>query len=335
MDIVLAGSIAFDYLMKFPGRFSEHILPDKLDRISLSFLVESLVRQRGGVAPNIAYNMALLGARARLFSTVGEDFEDYGAWLSSLGIDTSLVRVVDGVNTASFFANTDRDNNQIASFYPGAMGYAAELSFYDLEGPHPDLVVISPADPAAMGNYVRECQELFIPYVYDPSQQIVRLSADDLRRGVEGARALFLNEYEFSLLQKHTGITPNAIRDQVEFLVVTLGAEGARIYSGPDEFLIPTVPPRKMVDPTGVGDAFRGGFLTGFSRGWDLEVCGHLGALSATYCLEAGGPQSQQYTRSEYVRRFREHFDDQGLLDELLASIKTNQNGEPPERPTV
>jgi adenosine kinase len=320
MDIVLAGSIAFDYLMKFPGRFSEHFLPEKLDRISLSFLVESMVRQRGGVAPNIAYNMSLLGARARLFATVGEDFEDYGSWLASLGIDISLVRVVSGVNTASFFANTDRDNNQIASFYPGAMGFAAELSFYDLEGPHPDLVVISPTDPLAMGNYVRECQELFIPYVYDPSQQIVRLNAEQLRRGVEGARALFLNEYEYELLQKHTGMQPADIHDQVEFMVVTYGARGAVIFSAHEEIPIPTVAPNKILDPTGVGDAFRGGFLTGYSRGWELEICGNMGAVSATYCLEAEGPQSQRYSRAQYVRRFREHFEDDGLLDDLLET---------------
>ncbi len=320
MNILLAGSIAYDYLMKFPGRFTDHILPDKLESLSLSFLVESMVRQRGGVAPNIAYTMALLGGRPRLFATVGEDFEEYRAWLESKGVDTSLVRVVPDVHTASFFANTDRENNQIASFYPGAMGYAAELSFYDLdEEQHPDLVVISPTDPAAMTRYVRECQELFIPYIYDPSQQIVRLEGEDLQTGIEGAKALFANEYEFSLIQKHTGMSEQDIRDYVEFMVITLGEKGARIYVDDEEIDIPAFPPEKIVDPTGVGDAFRGGFLTGLSHGWSWALCGLAGSLAATYCLEQNSPQGHNYTPAEFVARFRQQFDDDGQLDDLLG----------------
>jgi adenosine kinase len=319
MEILLAGSVAYDYLMKFPGRFTDHILPDKLETISLSFLVESMVKLRGGIAPNIAYNMALLGARGKLFATVGEDFAEYGAWLEGKGVDTSLVRVVEGVNTASFFANTDRANNQIASFYPGAMGFAGELSFHDLAVP-PDLVVISPTDPGAMNKYVRECQELFIPYMYDPSQQLARLAGEDIRRGIEGAKALFVNEYEFSLIEKHTGLTLPDVRDCVEFLVITLGEKGAAIHRGDEIIPVPAIPPERIADPTGVGDAFRGGFLTGFSRGWELETCGYMGALSATFCLEVDGPQGQHYSVKEYVARFREHFEDGGLLDELLES---------------
>ncbi len=318
MEILLAGSVAFDYLMKFPGKFTDHILPDKLQTISLSFLVESMVRQRGGIAPNIAYNMALLGGRSKLFATVGEDFEEYGAWLAAKGVDTSLVQIVPGVNTASFFANTDRVNNQIASFYPGAMGFAGELSFYDLET-HPDLVVISPTDPGAMNKYVRECQELFIPYIYDPSQQLARLDGEDIRRGIEGARALFVNEYEFSLIEKHTGMSLPDVRESVEFLVITEGERGTTIHRGDDIIPIPAVPPERILDPTGVGDAFRGGFLTGYARGWELEVCGYLGTLSATYCLEVEGPQGHSYSREAYIARFREHFEDNGLLDELLV----------------
>lgn len=318
MDIILAGSIAYDYLMKFPGRFAEHILPEKLNSISLSFLVESMIRLRGGIAPNIAYNLALLGGTSRLLAAVGEDFEEYRAWLHRHGIDTSLVRVVPGVNTASFFANTDRDNNQIASFYPGAMSFAAELSLYDLDGSHPDLVVISPNEPLAMRRCVQECQELFIPYFYDPSQQIIRMEAEDLRMGVEGARALFVNDYEYSLIQKATGMSQKDILDHVQFLVVTLGELGTVIHCSESSLEIPAVPAEKIVDPTGVGDAFRGGFLYGYSRGWDLALCGRLGALSATYCLESNGPQGHFYTPIEYVTRFRAHFEDGGLLDELL-----------------
>ncbi|HUF39085.1 MAG TPA: carbohydrate kinase family protein [Anaerolineales bacterium] len=319
MDVVITGSIAFDYLMRFPGRFVDHILPEKLTSISLSFLVDSMVRQRGGIAPNIAYSYALLGGRARLFSTVGEDFEEYRVWLENRGVDTSLVRTIPGINSASFFANIDQDNNQIASFYPGAMSYAAELSFHDLDGKTPDLVVISPTDPAAMRAHVQECQDLFIPYIYDPSQQLVRLPPEDIRRGVEGARALFVNEYEFSLIEKHTGLDRAAILDHVEILVVTLANQGAQIYSGDQGWQVPAFPTDLIKDPTGVGDAFRGGFLTGLRMGWDYELCGMLGSLSATYCLEAVGPQGQSYTIEEYITRFREYFDDEGRLDALLA----------------
>ena len=321
MNIVLAGSVAYDYLMKFPGVFTDHIIPEKLDVLSLSFLVESMVRQRGGIAPNIAYNFALLGGKSRLFATVGEDFQEYGSWLNSKGVDTSLVRTITGVNTASFFANTDRENNQIASFYPGAMGYAAELSFYDMEGTHPDLVVISPTDPTAMNKYVEECQELFIPYIYDPSQQIVRLTGDELRRGIEGARALFVNEYEFSLITNSTGMNLEEILGNVEFLVVTLGDKGAKIYSGDESWAIDVFEPRRIKDPTGVGDAFRGGFLAGLSQGWPLELCGKIGALSATYCLESEGPQGHDYTAAEFINRFREKYDDGGSLDNLDLSF--------------
>ena len=319
MDIVFTGSIAFDYLMRFPGRFTDHILPEKLSSISLSFLVDSMVRQRGGIAPNIAYSYALLGGRPRLFSTVGEDFEDYRLWLENNGVDTSLVRTIPGINSASFFANTDQDNNQIASFYPGAMSFAGELSFHDLDGETPDLVFISPTDPAAMRSHVQECQDLFIPYIYDPSQQLVRLPAEDIRRGVEGARALFANEYEFGLIEKHTGMGLAEILDHVDFLVITLADEGARIYADEQVCTVPAFPTDVIRDPTGVGDAFRGGFLTGLRMGWDYELSGMLGSLSATYCLESVGPQGQSYTIEAYIDRFREHFDDEGRLDDLLT----------------
>ena len=191
MSIVCTGSIAYDYLMSFPGHFRDHILPDRLDTISLSFLVDSMVRQRGGTAPNIAYTLALLGENPLLVGTVGEDFEDYRAWLESKGVDTRYVRVIPGKYTASFFANTDLDNNQIASFYTGAMANASEISISELLPENPSLVVISPNDPTAMAQYARQSRELGIPYLYDPSQQVVRLSTRICARGVDGATLLF------------------------------------------------------------------------------------------------------------------------------------------------
>ncbi|NOY99869.1 MAG: carbohydrate kinase family protein [Chloroflexi bacterium] len=317
MDILLTGSVAYDYLMTFPGHFKDQILPERLASISLSFLVDSMSRQRGGVAPNIAYNMALLGERPRLMATVGEDFEEYRAWLESKGVDTSLAEVMPGVFTASFFATTDRANAQIASFYPGAMAHAAEQSLKDV-AQQPDLVVVSPNDPAAMTNFAAECRELDIPYLYDPSQQVLRLEGDELARDMNGAYFLFVNDYEFGLISKKTGLGLEQILERVNVLVVTRGEHGASIYVDGDERQVPVVPTEQIVDPTGVGDAFRGGFLTGWSRGWDWVTCGQMGALAATYVLEQNGTQNHAYTREEFVARFRQHFDDGGKLDALI-----------------
>jgi len=318
MDIVITGSVAYDILMTFPGYFRDHILPEHIDSISLSFLVESMVRRRGGTAPNIAYTLALFGERPRLLVAVGEDFEEYRLWLESCGIDTRGAKCIPGVYTASFFANTDRANAQIAAFYPGAMAYAWQLSLQDLGGNPPDLVVISPNDPVAMNNYVQECCRLSIPYLYDPSQQIVRLSAAELREGIENARALFVNEYEFALIQKATGFQLEDILHSVEFMVVTHGKNGSTVFGGSQRYCIPGIPPEQIADPTGVGDAFRGGFLVAYARGMDWETCGRVGALAATYCLEQQGTQSHTFTTTEFLKRYRQHFDDQGKLEGWL-----------------
>ena len=318
MKIALTGSIAYDYLMSFPGHFQEHILADKLESISLSFLVDKMVKRRGGIGPNIGYTMALLGGDPVLFSTVGQDFGEYQAWLEGQGVDTRGVQIIEGEFTASFFATTDRDNCQIASFYPGAMSHASQVKLADWEGDPLDLVVISPTDPAAMNDYILEAESLDLPYVYDPSQQTVRLSGEELRKGVEGAYALFVNYYEFCLIEKHAGLSLTDIQNLVDILVITKGEEGSLIYSDREEIKVPVVLPETIIDPTGVGDAFRGGFLTGLSYQLSLELCGQMGALAAAYCLETDGPQSHSYTRGEFVERFRKHFDDQGKLDILL-----------------
>jgi adenosine kinase len=317
MDILITGSVAYDYLMTFPGLFKEQILPERLGSISLSFLVESMSRQRGGIAPNIAYSMALLGERPRVMATVGEDFEDYRAWLESKGVDTSLMKVVPGVFTASFFATTDQANAQIASFYPGAMGYAGTQSLKELPA-KPDLVLVSPNEPGAMTKFAAEARELGIPYLYDPSQQVLRLEGVELARDMEGAYILFCNDYEYGLISKKTGWDLMQMLQRVKVVVVTRGKDGATLYTNGDECFIPTVPERLIVDPTGVGDAFRGGFLAGYARGFDWKLCGEIGSLAAVYCLEQNGPQSHSYTREEFVARFREHFEDGGKLDRLL-----------------
>jgi adenosine kinase len=318
MTILCTGSVAYDYLMSFPGYFRDHIIPEKLETISLSFLVDSMVRQRGGVAPNIAYTLALLGEKPRLLATVGEDFAEYRAWLEEHGVDTSFVKVIPGKYTASFFANTDKSNAQIASFYTGAMANASELRIRDADKGDISLVVISPNDPEAMAQYATECRKYMIPYLYDPSQQIIRMDKETLRAGVEGADSLFCNEYEFELLQNATELKAGEIRDRVRFMVITQGKEGALVYADGRKFTIPVFKPTQILDPTGVGDAFRGGFLRGFGLKLGWQTCGQMGALAATYCLERRGTQNHTYTPAEFVERYRTQFDDQGVLDALL-----------------
>jgi adenosine kinase len=212
MTVLITGSIAYDYIMQFPGYFKEHILPEKIENISVSFLVDSMKKQRGGVATNIAYNLALLGERPQIMATVGQDFGEYRAWLDANGIDTSAIVEIPDEFTASFFVSTDRHQNQIASFYTGAMAHAHTLSFKCRTGDSkPALVVISPNDPRAMVQYARECKELGLAYIYDPSQQIIRLSGDELAEGVSGSMMTVVNDYEFEMLKNKTGWSDDQI----------------------------------------------------------------------------------------------------------------------------
>ncbi len=306
MRIIVTGSIAYDYLMSFPGSFSEHLLPDHLQRVSLSFLVDSMDKRRGGCAPNIAYTLALLGERPRLMGTAGQDFDEYRHWLESAGVDTSLVKQVPGKFTASFFCSTDRDGNQIASFYTGAMANAAELAFASA-GPC-DLTIISPNDPAAMVQYARECRELGIKYIYDPSQQVARMGGDDIGSGVVGAHIVICNDYEYEIIREKTGMDVAAMLEHAAAVVVTRGEKGAAITLRDRIIEVPAVPPTTVVDPTGVGDAFRGGFMKGLAMGADYEVCGRMGSVAATYALEHMGGSSHTYTREEFRARYAQHF---------------------------
>jgi adenosine kinase len=321
MDIAVTGSIAYDYIMRFPGKFQDHIIPDKIDKISLSFLVDEMTKHWGGVAANIAYTLGLLHQtpRPKLVGTVGKDFGDYRAWLERAGVDASTVRQYDDVFTASFFVNTDTVNNQIASFYTGAMAYARGLSLKDALPANPDLVVISPNDPVAMSNYVDECQAGGIPFMYDPSQQVARLDGDALRYGIERCTYLICNEYEFEIIMQKTGLSQEAIIGQVPTVIVTLGENGTAIYTEDRRVEVPIFPVEQIADPTGVGDAFRAGLLRGMAAGWDWELSGKVGALCATYVLENIGTQTHNFTPAQFVARFRSCFDDGGALDALLV----------------
>ncbi|WP_330301265.1 carbohydrate kinase family protein [Streptomyces sp. NBC_00503] len=298
MRIAVTGSIATDHLMTFPGRFVDQLLPDQLAHVSLSFLVSSLEVRRGGVAANIAYGLGGLGLTPVLAGAVGVDFQEYEVWLKEHGVDTSGVHVSDSCQTARFMCMTDEDSHQIASFYAGAMAEAAEIDLRTLTGPGDapvDLVLVSPNDPAAMLRHTRQCRGLGIPFAADPSQQLARLCGHEARELVKGARWLFTNESESALLRERTCWDAGQILDRVGIWVTTLGAEGVRIErKGEAALTVPAVPGLRPKSPTGVGDAFRAGFLAAVSWYLPLETAAQLGCAMAALALEAVGSQDYE-----------------------------------------
>jgi adenosine kinase len=306
MKLVVTGSIAYDYLMSFPGKFTEHFLPGHMDRVSLSFLVDTMDKRRGGCAPNIAYTLALLGERPLMMATAGDDFGDYRAWLEAAGVDTSLVTQIPGKFCASFFCSTDVDNNQIASFYTGAMADAGQLSFRTARDC--GLAIIAPNDPGAMVQYAEECRTLGIPFIFDPGQQCARMAGVELRDGITGATIVIVNDYELELLRQKTGLDESDLITVAKALVVTRGEHGSSILTREGRVDVSAVTPERIVDPTGVGDAFRGGLMKGMALRLPYEICARMGSVAATYALEHLGGQSHAYSWEEFKRRYEAHF---------------------------
>jgi adenosine kinase len=309
--VVVTGSVAFDYLMTFSDRFVDVLVPDRMHRLSVSFRVDAMRRVRGGCAPNIAYSLARLGAAPVIMATAGSDAREYRDWLAESGVDVSLLRLHDDVFTASFFVTTDRDQNQVGTFYSGAMDRARELSFHDVDPATVAMAVIAPNDPEAMARYARECRALRIPFMYDPSQQVAQLTGEDLLAGLEGAAIFIGNEYEFGVIERKTGLSEAELLARVPVLIVTRGSEGSTIArrDGPQRI---TVPPARVdageLDPTGVGDAYRAGLLAARLAGLPWDVAGRVGSIAAVYALETIGPQPQRYTLAEFRARYEANF---------------------------
>lgn len=313
MKIIVTGSIAFDYLMSFPGKFTEHFLPEHMQRVSLSFLVDSMDKRRGGCAPNIAYTLALLGERPTIMATAGEDFTEYRGWLEAAGVDTSEVRQVDGKFCASFFCSTDSANNQIASFYTGAMADAGQLSFRSVGDCR--LAIIAPNDPGAMIQYAQECRTLKIPYIFDPGQQCARMSGGELADGARGATVVIVNDYELELLKQKTGLSEADLIALSEALIVTRGEHGSSVLTARGRTDVAAVKPYRIVDPTGVGDAFRGGLMKGIALGLPYAAAARIGSVAATYALEHLGGLSHAYSWDEFIARYEEHFGPLAVAD--------------------
>ncbi|WP_282082116.1 carbohydrate kinase family protein [Streptomyces tendae] len=304
MRIAVTGSIATDHLMVFPGRFGDQLIPDQLAHVSLSFLVDALEVRRGGVAANIAFGLGSLGLGPLLVGAVGSDFAEYEVWLKEHGVDTGAVRVSAERGTARFMGITDEDANQIASFYAGAMQEARDIDLGQVVAgrDRPDLVLVGPNDPAAMLRHTRECRELGLPFAADPSQQLARLDGAEVRDLVEGARWLFTNEYEAALLLERTGWEREDVLAVVGTWITTLGGAGVRIdRRGVPPRTVPAVPDVQVTDPTGVGDAFRAGFLAAVGRELPLPAAARLGCVLASAALSTVGSQSYVVDRERLL----------------------------------
>ena len=316
MRIAVTGSIATDHLMTFPGRFVEQLMPDKLDKIALSFLVDTLVIRRGGVAANIAFGLGCLGLHPLLVGTAGRsDFAGYRQWLEEHGVDTSGVRESEQHHTARFIGTTDADMNQIASFYPGAMAEDRQIDLGELAG-EVDLVLIGASDPDAMLAFTKQCISSQIPFAADTSWQLARLDGEQVRTLMTGADYLFCNEYEATLTEHKTGWSTEDLNDRVGVRVTTLGGHGARIdRAGHPPIVVPAVPGVEPKEPTGAGDAFRSGFLAAVSWGLSLERAAQLGNMVAAHVLETTGTQEYQLAPEPVARRFAAAYGEEAAAD--------------------
>ena len=307
MKIGVAGSVGLDHLMTFSGKFTDSFVAGSLEKVSLSFLVDSLDVRRGGCAANICYGMGVLGLNPVLIAAVGKDWADYEAWLSRHGVDTSHALVSTTLYTAHFMVTTDDDLNQIASFFPGAMSEARNIELGPImeKTGRFDMVVISPDDPQAMLHHSDVCRKEGIPFAADPSQQMARMSGEEIKLLIDGASYLFLNEYELALAMQKTGWSDREILEHVKIRVVTLGSKGAKVESAAGELVQVGVPQEKSkTDPTGVGDSFRSGFVAGLAWGLSHERCAQLGSLIATYVIETMGTQEYRFSSAEFLARF-------------------------------
>jgi adenosine kinase len=323
VTIAVTGSIATDHLMRFPGKFSEQLLADHLQKVSLSFLVDDLVIHRGGVAGNMAFAIGVLGGDVTLVGAAGKDFDDYRQWLTSHGVDCDGVLIADDAYTARFVCTTDEDMAQIASFYPGAMSQARGIKLAELvsRSGAPELVIIGANDPEAMFLHTEECRELGLAFAADPSQQLARLSGDEIRKLIGGATYLFTNDYEWDLLLQKSGLTEAQVMSQVGLRVTTLGPKGVDLVS-PDGTVVHVgiVPETHQADPTGIGDAFRAGFLMGRSAGLSLERSAQLASLVAVLVFEAPGPQEWTWDHAAAIARISDAYgEDAGT--EIAAAL--------------
>jgi len=318
MKVAVAGSVGGDHIMSFGGKFTDSLVAGSLSKVSLSFLVDTLQIRRGGCGANISFGMGALGLNPILIAAVGKDWVDYQDWLNRHGVDTSHVLVSQTLHTATFMVTTDTELNQIASFFPGAMSEARNIELAPIIAKTGkfDLLVISPDDPQAMMAYSQMARDLKIPVAADPSQQLARMDGKEIAQLIDGAKYLFLNEYELALAIQKTGWSDHEILQRVKYRIVTLGSEGARVESVDGTFIkVGCAKEKAKVDPTGVGDSFRSGFVAGLAWGLSHERCAQLGSMIATYVIETTGTQEYRFTSAEFLSRFTQAYGDQAASE--------------------
>ncbi len=307
MRILVSGSLAYDKIMEYPGRFSDHIMPDKIHTINLSFVAENLVEHFGGTAGNIAYGLALLGEKPSVLAAAGRDFQPYRDWLEKAGVNLDFARVIHDKPTTLSNIMTDSADNQIAALCVGAMAYSCEIKNDEI--PADAFAIVSPGNIDDMRRLPALYREKKIPFVFDPGQQIPQLSADALRNGIIGAKVFISNDYELALVLEKSGWTEEDMLGRAEILVTTLGEKGSRVRTGKNVFEIPASSAREVVDPTGAGDAYRAGFVKGLLANWPLEVAGRFAGVMGAYAVEVYGTQEYRVSFSEARARYKESFE--------------------------
>ena len=307
MAVIVTGSLAFDQIMNLPGVFSDYILPDKIHKLNVSFLVDTLRKEWGGTGGNIAYNLALLGIKVELVAAIGSDGDEYMSWLAKNKVNINKIKKFKDILTASGFVITDRQDNQIWNFYGGAMMRAKEISLSSIKV-KPRLVIIAPNDPKAMIQYSKECQKKKWDYLFDPAFYIPSLSKNDLLIAVKKAKIIIGNDYEITMLKRKIGPHFAKASWGKQIWITTLGEKGSVIRRGKEEYRIPAAKPKGIVDPTGAGDAYRAGFVAGYLQGQTLKVCGRMGSVCAAYTVEKYGTQTHKFSLREFRERYETNF---------------------------
>lgn len=303
MNIIVSGSLAYDRIMNFPGYFSDHILPEKIHVLNVCFQVDGVKEKFGGTAGNIAYALSLMGENPGISATIGHDYHRYFEWLARNGITTENIKIIEDEFTASAYITTDQADNQITGFNPGAMKYSSSLDFGRLN-PKETLVIVSPGNLEDMVNYPRACKARGIDYIFDPGQSLPMLDTKDLIQTIEGARILISNDYELDLIMSKTGLNREALLGRARAIIVTLGELGSKVFTPEGEISIPAVEPKRVEDPTGAGDSYRGGLLSGLIHGKEIEQCARMGSVCASFAVECYGTQEYRFTLDEFNQRF-------------------------------
>ena len=307
MEVLVSGSLAYDRIMDFPGRFSDHIMPDKIDSINISFTVNGMVEKFGGTAGNIAYGLSLLGEMPRIIGTVGHDYHRYYQWLEEHGLPTEDIRIVAQEATASAYITTDLADNQITGFNPGSMKYPSGFDFAKVN-PAEVIAIVAPGNLQDMEEYTRTCKELGIFVIFDPGQSLPAWNGEDLARCLIQARMLIANDYELALIHDKTGLSSAQILDHVDTIVTTKGEHGAEVMTPDATITVPAIPTSNVVDPTGAGDAFRGGLIKGLTQGYGVERAAMMGTVCSHYVIQSYGTQEYNFTLDEFNSTLEKHF---------------------------